>query len=151
MENFFETLWEYASWANETVLNTLEGLGSSAPASSLRLMSHIVNAQTVWLNRLNGDPAVAALWETHPLEKIRNLNSGTMQGLKAAIDRFGPDLSRKVPYRNLSGVPYESPVSDMLLQVFNHGTYHRAQIAMDLRDRGLEPVNTDYITFTRIR
>ena len=151
MENFFETLWEYTDWANDTVLNTLESLGSNAPASSLRLMSHLINAQKVWLNRLNDDPAVVGLWEVHPLEKIRNLNTETLLGVKDAIERFGRDLSRKVAYRNLSGVPYESPVSDMLLQVFNHGTYHRAQIAMDLREKGLEPVNTDYITFTRIR
>ncbi|HTR28338.1 MAG TPA: DinB family protein [Puia sp.] len=151
MDNLFETLWIYTDWANDTVLNTLESLGSNAPASSLRLMSHLVNAQKIWLNRLNDDPAVVGLWVVHPLQETRNLNTETLQGLKAAIGRFGRNPGQKVAYRNLSGVSYESPVSDVLLQVFNHGTYHRAQIAMDLRDRGLEPVNTDYITFTRIR
>jgi uncharacterized damage-inducible protein DinB len=151
MENYFETLWEYTVWSNDTVIKTLNGFGANAPASTLRLMSHIVNAQTVWLNRLNGDSAVVALWEVHGLEKISKLNTDTLQGLKAAMGRFGPDLGQRVAYRNLSGIAYESPVSDMLLQVFNHGTYHRAQIAMILRERGLEPVNTDYITFTRIR
>jgi uncharacterized damage-inducible protein DinB len=31
-----------------------------------------------------------------------------------------------------------------------HGTYHRGQIAMQLRQQGLEPVNTDYIMFLRM-
>ena len=40
-------------------------------------------------------------------------------------------------------------MEDILIQVFNHGTYHRAQVAKDLRGNGLAPVNTDYITYVR--
>jgi uncharacterized damage-inducible protein DinB len=151
MEYVFETLWNYAGWANDLVLNTLEGLGADAPASCLRLMSHVVNAQTNWLNRLNGDTSVVPLWEPYPVEKIRVLNAATLEGLKVAMDRFGGDIGQMVAYKNMSGVPFENTVADILLQVFNHGTYHRAQIAMDLREKGLEPVNTDYITFVRMR
>jgi len=39
----------------------------------------------------------------------------------------------------------------MLLQAFTHGGYHRGQIAMQLRQQGLEPVNTDYIIWVRQR
>jgi uncharacterized damage-inducible protein DinB len=34
--------------------------------------------------------------------------------------------------------------------VLRVATYHRAQIAMDLREKGFEPVNTDYIVFARL-
>ena len=138
-------LFDYTVWANDVVLAQLERLGDAAPASSLRLISHMMNAQTNWLNRLNRDAAVVALWEEHSLEKIRQINAETLQGLKAAMDRLGGDLGQKVAYRRTSGVTSENTVTDILLQVFNHGTYHRAQIAMDLREKGLEPVNTDYI------
>jgi uncharacterized damage-inducible protein DinB len=33
--------------------------------------------------------------------------------------------------------------------VFNHGTYHRAQVARDLRQHNLEPINTDFIFYVR--
>lgn len=151
MEGLFDKLWEYTDWANSAVLKALEGLGATAPETSLRLMSHIVNAQTNWLNRLNGDSGVAALWEVHELEKLSKLNSETLNGLKAAIDRYAGNYAHKVGYKNLSGVFFENSVSDILTQVLNHGTYHRAQIALDLREKGLDPVNTDYITFVRMR
>lgn len=147
MEGPFDKLWEYTVWANGAVLSALRELGVNAPATSIRLMSHVVNAQTNWLNRLNGDGAVSALWESHPMDLIDQLNFETLQGLKAAMDRYAGDFAHKVGYKNLSGVFFENTVSDILTQVFNHGTYHRAQIAMDLREKGFDPVNTDYIAF----
>jgi uncharacterized damage-inducible protein DinB len=103
------------------------------------------------LNRLNSDPSMVALWEEHELGKIKQRNAETLQGLKAAIDRYAGELGSMLPYKNTSGVPFENTISDILLQVFNHGTYHQAQIAMDLRQKGLEPVNTDFIVWVRMR
>ncbi|WP_414711827.1 DinB family protein [Sphingobacterium sp. UBA1498] len=46
---------------------------------------------------------------------------------------------------------FHNKVNDILLHVFNHGTYHRAQIASEMRRNGVEPINTDYITFIRLK
>ncbi|HVS96773.1 MAG TPA: DinB family protein [Puia sp.] len=142
-------LWDYTRWANDIVIMTLERYGPQTPAFSLRLMSHICNAQSVWLARIIGQAAPAAIWEEHDLGRIRQLNSESLQGLKAAIDEQGNNLGAIVAYTNSSGIAFENSVLDILMQVFTHGGYHRAQIAMDLRQHGLEPVNTDYISWIR--
>ena len=144
-----ELLWEYTRWANDIVLMTLEKYGSETPAFSLRLMSHIANSQFVWLSRIVGQQAPTGIWEEHELEKCKQLNRESLQGLKAVIDGQGENPGAIVAYRNSSGIVFENSVLDILLQVFNHGGYHRAQIAMDLRRSGLEPVNTDYISWVR--
>ena len=115
----FEQLWEYNRWANSVVLDILERLGEQLPPSSLRLMSHIVNAQSVWLDRLVGRPPVFGVWDEHDLADCKRLNAETLEGLRAVILQ-----------------PFATPAQDILLQVFNHGTYHRAQIATDLRQHG---------------
>lgn len=56
---------------------------------------------------------------------------------------------RVVTYRNTQGVTFRTPVIEVLMQVFSHGVYHRGQIALVLRQAGIEPVNTDFITFVR--
>lgn len=145
----FGQLWEYNHWANETLLARLGELSDRLPATTLRLMSHIVNAQSVWLQRLNGEPLVVGVWDEHDLETCRRMNAETMQGIREVMERFGEDLSVMVSYTTTTGTPFVTSMRDILLQVFNHGPYHRAQIAMDLRQRGLEPVNTDYIIFVR--
>ncbi|WP_448634332.1 DinB family protein [Pedobacter panaciterrae] len=38
-----------------------------------------------------------------------------------------------------------------MLHVFNHGTYHRAQIAKEMTMHNIKPVNTDYIQFMRLQ
>jgi uncharacterized damage-inducible protein DinB len=144
-----ELLWEYNRWANDIVLMTLEKYGPQAPATSHRLMSHIVNSQSVWLSRIIGQQAPTAIWEEHDLEKIKQLNQESLLGLKGVLDEQGDNLDAIVAYKNSSGIAFENSILDILLQVFTHGGYHRAQIAMQLRQAGLEPVNTDYISWVR--
>jgi len=43
---------------------------------------------------------------------------------------------------------YNNWANSLLIDHLN-STYHRAQIAMDLRQHGLEPIKTDYINFVR--
>jgi uncharacterized damage-inducible protein DinB len=149
MPTQFDQLLQYTVWANDTVFAVLDKYGAQVPATSLRLISHIVNAQSTWLVRLNGVPPVTGIWDERDLAASRRLNEQTLRGFRTVMESPEFDPRRKVEYRNSGGVPFENTVSDILTQVFNHGTYHRAQIAMDLRQHGLEPVNTDYITFIR--
>jgi uncharacterized damage-inducible protein DinB len=50
---------------------------------------------------------------------------------------------------NSAGQSFETPVSDMLLQVALHGQYHRGKINLMLRQAHLPPTPTDYIAFAR--
>ena len=50
---------------------------------------------------------------------------------------------------NSAGQSFETPVSDMLLQVALHGQYHRGKINLLLRQAHLPPTPTDYIAFAR--
>jgi uncharacterized damage-inducible protein DinB len=48
------------------------------------------------------------------------------------------------------GKYFENNVQQIMIHLVNHGTYHRGQVAMLLRQKGFEPVNTDYITYDRV-
>ena len=132
------------------VFAVLDKYGANVPAASLRLMSHIVNAQSTWLVRLNGVPPVTGIWDERDLAASRRLNEETLRGFRTVMESLEFDPRRKVEYKNSAGVPFENTLGDILLQVFTHGGYHRGQIAMQLRQAGLEPVNTDYITWVRM-
>jgi len=150
MEPLFEQLWKYTVWANETVFAILDNYGSDVPASSIRLMSHIVNAQATWLARLNGVPPVTGIWDERDLTASRRLNEETLRGFKTLMESPEFHTGKKVGYKNSAGTVFENTMGDILLQAFTHGGYHRGQIAMQLRQQGLEPVNTDYIVFVRM-
>jgi uncharacterized damage-inducible protein DinB len=146
----FDQLWRYTRWANETVFGLFDKYGSQLPPSSLRLMSHVMNAQATWLSRIDGKPQPVGIWDEHDAGTCKRMNAETLQGFRKVIDGDADAFKTIVVYKNSAGVQFETSIRDILLQMFNHGTYHRAQIAQDLRQKGLEPVNTDYIVFMRV-
>jgi uncharacterized damage-inducible protein DinB len=144
-----EQLWLYNNWANDILFKTFESYGDRMPASCLRLLSHIFNAQSTWLCRINGEKQVVGLWDIHDLEKCKKLHAETSQGIRTAIKGHADDFDIKIEYANSQGRVFQNSLFDILFQVFNHATYHRAQIAMEMRKNELTPVNTDYINFVR--
>ncbi len=75
-----------------------------------------------------------------------------MAELRRLLDTLSQgDLERRVAYRNSKGEEFRTPIGEILLHVLLHGSYHRGQIALRMRDVGEEPVNTDLITFVRER
>lgn len=61
----------------------------------------------------------------------------------------GADFERIIAYTNTQGTLFRTRLSDILIHLALHGSYHPGQIAMALRREGIEPVNTDYIAYVR--
>src|ERR1700733_2293750 len=95
-----EQLWLYNNWANEILFKTFEAYGDQMPASCLRLLSHIVNAQSTWLCRGDGEKQGVGLWDVHDLEGCRKWHAETSQGLKAAMERHADDFEIKIENAN---------------------------------------------------
>jgi uncharacterized damage-inducible protein DinB len=144
-----EKLAAYNLWANETLLKGLEEIGDPVPASTLHLLSHICNAQVIWLRRIENMVNTNGVFDEHTLTQCRDMlgNSSDQLLELAAMPIAG--LEKVICYTNSKGEAFETSVEDILIHVFNHSTYHRAQVARDLRQNALTPVNTDYITYVR--
>lgn len=140
---------KYNNWANSLLLTALKENESLVPGSCIRLFSHIVNAQTIWVARINGFVPAVTVWQVHDLETCALLLEKSADALAQIAYPDIPD-SRIITYKTFAGDSYETAVADILLHVCNHGTYHRAQIAKDMKLNNLEPVNTDYIQFIRL-
>ncbi len=55
----------------------------------------------------------------------------------------------QITYNNLAGDSFESSISDIITQLFSHGSYHRGQVARIIRESGQKPLSTDFIVFAR--
>ncbi|MEO5599964.1 MAG: DinB family protein, partial [Cyclobacteriaceae bacterium] len=60
------------------------------------------------------------------------------------------NFNREMTYKNYVGEDYTNNVEMIMIHLVNHSSYHRAQIAMLLRQKGFEPINTDFITYDRV-
>jgi uncharacterized damage-inducible protein DinB len=149
MKKYFLKLYQYNAWANKRVIRALT-TQSVTHAKILSLMGHIVAAQFLWLHRIKGlPPAPVKLWGDYTLEQVTQMaeEAGT---LWLEFVENNDNFDRELTYTNYVGDPYVNNVEAIMMHLVNHCSYHRAQIAMLLRQNGFEPINTDFITYDRV-
>ena len=151
--NTLAKLGAFNVWANDTVLRRLDEVaatGQEIPAIVLRLFSHVLNAQAIWISRINGTASPVKVWQEHDLAFCHTLHEQTSETLhQLMVNADEQELQRLVSYTNSLGNKYDSAVHDILTHAVTHASYHRAQVATRMRDHDLEPVNSDFITYCR--
>jgi len=149
MKSYFLRLYNYNAWANKRVIDTLTRQNIS-DEKILTLMGHIVAAQFLWLHRIKGlPPAQVKLWGEYSLEKVTAMAEEAGE-LWLEFINANETFDRELTYNNYVGDPYTNNVESIMIHLVNHCSYHRAQIAMLLRQKGFEPINTDFITYDRV-
>lgn len=149
MTDQLERLLAHLAWADERTLISLRR-AESVPAKALEIYAHVLGAEHVWLARLRQQPAAIAVWPALEVEECADVAETNANELQLFLAGLRPDdLTREVAYVNSAGQAFRSKVEDILLHVALHGTYHRGQVALLLREHGVEPEATDYIAFVR--
>lgn len=156
--NDFERLYAYNRWANEitrqcvgriSVEELNRDLKSSFPSIRATL-DHLIMAEWVWLERINGTSPTAPFYgEIFPdLDSLFQKWKQIEENYKNYLAQISEDeILRIIEYKNLADEPNARCVAHILPHVVNHGTYHRGQITAFLRQIGAEAKSTDMIFF----
>ena len=151
---YFKALYDYHYWGRDKILREVEKVSDadfvktfSKGYGSLRAtLVHLIAAEWIWLTRLQGDSPDAMLREDALPTRaaIRARWSEEENKLRAYLDKLtDAELQRVVSYKNTRGDALARPVWQVLAQVANHGTQHRAEAAALLTDLGFSPGNLD--------
>lgn len=145
----FIHLFEYNNWATKLAANSVIA-SDKKEGRVLELLSHIVSAQAIWLNRILGNNITIDPWQKQlPEECITQSTKITSEWI-SLLKRFKDiDLVKRIEYKNPKGEKFSNTIKDITTHVINHSTYHRAQIAQLVRQSGGEPAKTDYIVYQR--
>jgi uncharacterized damage-inducible protein DinB len=145
--HYLKKLFSYDRWANTLYLQALDAQQGDR---GVHLLSHIVAAQMLWMDRINKCQARAPVWPAWSLEECRKYCAKSGEEWRHLVGSLGDDKAQvMIAYKNSKGEPWESTVEDIAIHVANHGTHHRAQIAALLRADGTTPPYTDYIEGVR--
>lgn len=151
----------YHLWANKRLLDTMQNLPAeyltrevSSSFSTLQLtMIHLLGAESLWLQRLqmNEPPMFDAEKFKGPFGELAPSVISHNEKLNQWIaDQKEPFFEHTIAYYNSKKQYFKQPVYQCLLQIFNHGTYHRGQIVTMFHELGVTKIPaTDYIAFKR--
>ena len=107
-------------------------------------------ANFIWLNRILDLPkSEYKLWGEYNLPTLRKMVEEADERWSVFI-QSNENFDRVLKYKNYVGDYFENNVQQIMIHLVNHGTYHRGQVAMLLRQKGYEPINTDFITYDRV-
>jgi len=158
-------LFAYNRWANSRTLEPVaklteqeftRTLGGSFP-SVRETLAHIYAAEWIWLERwLGRSPrGLPTSQEVPTLEALKEKWGAVESACRDFVEGLAESrLAEVIRYVNVKGETWEYPLSEMLVHVVNHSSYHRGQAATMLRQLGKAPLSTDYLVFldgTRVR
>ncbi len=146
MKKEFKELFEYNNHFNQKLIVLFSGNIQNISDKNLKLINHLINAQQIWNARITNEKEFD-VWQINNWNDLLNIdNENYSTTLKIITDN---NLNNIIEYTNSKGVKFSNKIKDVLLHVINHSTYHRAQIATELKNCGIEPMNTDYIFYKR--
>lgn len=160
MKELLLQMARYNTWANKQFIDVLLKLDEAALDTEItssfpsirKTVYHLWSAEDIWLQRLNlaeqpqwAESVFSGNFAT-ALEKWQNAS----QALQAFVEnQYDDEAFRHVlQYYNLKKVSFKIPVYIVLMQAFNHATYHRGQLTTMLRQAGVKKIpGTDLHTF----
>lgn len=160
--DLLRTLFDYSIWARDQLLPLIQGLEEGqlreVPSELQKgvygslhdTLAHMAQSEWLWIQRCLGDSplrlpkgedfkdlaAIVDWWNTVHAEAVQYLTVITEIDLDTEITYLAPDGRRRT-----------RKVWHMLLQVPNHQTEHRAQVATILGSLGLEVPPTDLVVY----
>lgn len=159
-----EIILQYAAyhlWANNLLFTTIQSLSEEQHHATVRssfpslykTALHMLDAESIWWQRMKLQEKI---------DRPSDTFSGTMLALGQQLlqqNRAWQDwvananelaLQHEFIYYNSRKERFKQPVFQMLLHLFNHGTYHRGQLVTILRELGVEKIPpTDFIVWSR--
>ena len=151
---------DYASyniWANDRLISNLQEhndqiltqeLVASFPTIRATLL-HIWFAETGWLSRLNGKG-----WNAKKVLEFTGSNQEFFREWKKTSIRFRDfvsqtNLEKEIEFEH-KGEQFSIPTREIIQTVMNHGSYHRGQVVLMMRQLGINNIlQTDYIEWVR--
>ena len=161
-----ELLQQYASynvWANQRLLDVARQLTEeqlnqqmvSSFSSIYKTVLHMLDAENIWWQRMKLEERIERPSDTFTGD-FGELGKKLLQQCRLWEDWVKNaselQLQHVFAYQNTRREQFKQPVKEVLLHIFNHGTYHRGQLIDMFHQLGIEKLPaTDFIVYTRTK
>lgn len=161
MKNMLKQYATYNNWANQKLLETISQLNEAQQYQEInssfpgifKTLLHMLDAENIWWQRLKLAEQIVRPSEHFSgnfaeLQKRLLFQSG--QWNERVENASENQLRHVFAYQNSKREQFKQTVNEVLIHLFNHGTYHRGQLVTMLRQLGIEKIPaTDFIVWCR--
>lgn len=149
MKAYFKQLFEYDRWASRLLMEKFEKQFPQNPRI-YELFSHLLSAQRIWLDRILGIPqSVERFQDRLPDEMKEDLENYHAEWMQFIDQLQTPDFDRMVSYVHPNGTAYSERLVDIMAHVVNHGTHHRGNLVILMKEEGFVAPTLDLIFYIR--
>lgn len=151
----------YNTWANQKLFDLIITLPeeqqqqelSSSFSSLHSTILHMWDAESIWWQRMKLQEVI--------VRPSDNFNGRTIEAVQALLSQNKSwedwlasatemGLEHVFSYHNTKRELFKQPIYQVIMQVMNHGTYHRGQLVNMLRQLGQRKIpGTDFILWSR--
>lgn len=147
LANFFKEAFEYNHHFNKEIIKLIIENSPKVSEKTINLINHILNAQQIWNERIINETNKIGVWDIRELNELLSINERNYSESLNILSSL--ELNKTLSYKTSKEVEFNNSIKDILFHVINHSTYHRGQIASELKTSGIEPISTDYIFYKR--
>jgi uncharacterized damage-inducible protein DinB len=159
MKELLDQYARYNVWAHKKLLELINTLNmalhhqevTSSFNSLYKTVFHVWGAEMIWWRRLNHEASRVSNdpFNLSMMDLSIALNELDERWMNWVLNREENGLKEELLYTNSKGEQFNQPYSQLLLHLFNHGTYHNGQIVTMLRQLKIEKIpQTDFIAWT---
>ena len=161
MKDLLSQFASYNVWANQKLLDVILALPEekqkqevpSSFSNLFKTLLHMWDAESAWWQRMKLQERIIVPSENFN-GSMNDVAGGLMQQNRQweewVNNASDISLEHVFQYQNSKKEQFKQPIFQMILHVFNHGTYHRGQLINMLRQLGEEKLpQTDFIVWSR--
>jgi uncharacterized damage-inducible protein DinB len=161
MKQLLQQYAAYNIWANQKLFDCINNLSddqvnreiTSSFTSIYKTVLHMWFAEDVWWQRLKLVEQFDLSTEKFNgsfAEMQKRYSQQSAEWAAWVNNATEAQLTHVFAYQNTKREQFKQPVYEMLVHIFNHGTYHRGQLVTMFRQLGVEKIpQTDFIVFCR--
>ncbi len=151
----------YHIWANSRLTGLIQALPEDTSRQPLissfaglhATLQHMWDAESIWWQRMKMQEHIERPGDHFSgttAELIVQLSKQSVQWKEWIEQATEAALQHEFIYRNNKKEQFKQPVNEVLLHIFNHGTYHRGQLVTMLRQLGVTNIPaTDLVVYLR--
>lgn len=155
------SLFAYNYWANNRVFTAAAQLSPAQFATPAQLshgsirgtLVHLVSAEWMWRMRCQEGVSPSAMLVEEAFAALGDVQqrAGAEEQAMSAFLASLDDASFHLPvhYTTTKGMPFDTPLWQILVHIVNHGTQFRSEAAVALSAQNCSPGDLDYIAFAR--